>query len=206
VARRDSVFAPLISFALIAGLVALITWLRWHSNQSQTPLAGGWEKLDGCRLVDDRANDGDSFRVSHGSKTFTVRLYFVDCPEKEWRRDNEDRLRDQSKYFGLPDLQRTVEIGLSAREFTLHRLRKPFTVVTKWEHVFDSMRVYGFVLASPDDTAPPDLAAALVDRGLARIHTKGSSFPGGGSERETLAQLRERERAARSGEAGAWRR
>ncbi len=42
-----------------------------------------WHKLEGCRLIPNQWNDGDSFHVLHEGNEFIFRLYFVDAPEAE---------------------------------------------------------------------------------------------------------------------------
>lgn len=162
--------------------------------------AGKWERLDGCTLVDDRNNDGDSFVLRHGGEDFTFRLYFADCPEKRRHQFNGDRIAQQGRYFGNLSEGATIATGEEARDFALEILRNsPVTVETRWEEVFDSERHYAFVTAGGTD-----LAEALVSRGLARIHTKGASRPGGPSERDQKKRLHELGSMARAKRLGAW--
>jgi hypothetical protein len=43
--------------------------------------AADLQMFSNARLVNNPANDGDSFLVEANGKSFRVRLYFVDCPE-----------------------------------------------------------------------------------------------------------------------------
>ena len=73
-----------------------------------------------------------------------------------------------------------------------------FRVLTRWESVFDSGRYYAFIT-----TEQGDLADLLVERGLARIHTKGNSRPGGATfaqERNRLLGIKRKARKAKVGE------
>lgn len=45
-----------------------------------------WQKLEGCQLIQNEWNDGDSFHVRTAEGTeFIFRLYFVDTPETDSR-------------------------------------------------------------------------------------------------------------------------
>ena len=161
---------------------------------------GAWEELQGCTLVEDRGNDGDSFIVRHDGTDRTLRLYFADCPEKYRHQFNKDRIADQGRYFGgLTEIE-TIGIGEDARDFSLDLLRSaPFIVVTRWERVFDSERFYAFVTVKQGE-----LIELLVSKGLARLHTKGGDRPGGSSLASAHQRLAGIERAAKAGTAGAW--
>src|SRR3990172_8808484 len=64
------------------------------------------------RLINDPANDGDSFLVEANGKSFHVRLYFVDCPETLIAFTGDaQRVREQTRYFGLSDAKRTIHSG-----------------------------------------------------------------------------------------------
>ena len=60
-------------------LVAVVT--GFHAPDGVAAKAKKWEKLSACHYVEDKNNDGDSFRVKCGEKDFVLRLYFVDAPE-----------------------------------------------------------------------------------------------------------------------------
>lgn len=154
-----------------------------------TSSRAGYEKLSGARYVENRGNDGDSFRVRHGHREFELRLYFVDCPEKYLNHrypEQQARVKDQGKDLGL-SVEATVALGLEARDFVRNLLAgKEFTIYTKWEHVYDSERVYGFVeLPDPDRPGKTsDLCEILMRRGLGRVHTKGADLPDGRNARD----------------------
>jgi endonuclease YncB( thermonuclease family) len=192
-------------------LLAAIAWslaLRWQEFRSQTTstLRGGWERLDGCVLINNPANDGDSFQVSHRGRLLVVRLYFVDVPEKNLRRDNVTRLNDQARYFGLPDASAAAAVGQAGAEFSLAELSKgPFSIITRHEKVYDSQRIYAQVLtASKQGGAMENLAKKLVREGFARIHTKGESIPNDKSESEFKRELKSLEEVARRQRRNGW--
>ncbi|MFH1620113.1 MAG: hypothetical protein ABIG11_09470, partial [bacterium] len=68
------------------------------------------------KLMDDPANDGDSFLVEADGKSFRVRLYFVDCPETVISFNSDaQRVREQTRYFGLSVATRTIHFGNEAK-------------------------------------------------------------------------------------------
>lgn len=182
-------------------------------NDSAVPeKSGKYDRLEGCRLVEDRRNDGDSFLVRYGSHTFHLRLYFVDCPEKYLsdRYENQRRrVADQARELGGITLMDAVEVGKMARDFTARLLRdQTFTVYTYWEQVYDGDRYYGFV-ELPESAE--FLGNALIREGLARIHTKGPGSksnpiptPKGDSFHHHRDLLQNLERQARNARHGAW--
>ncbi|MCP5550104.1 MAG: hypothetical protein H7A53_04340 [Akkermansiaceae bacterium] len=176
------------------------------SVEVKTTKVNGYEKLEGCRLVDHRNNDGDSFFVRHGAREFELRLYFVDSAEKylsDRYEDQRRRVAEQARDFGGIGIDQTVELGQMAKAHTLHLLEgKPFTVFTKWERVYDGERYYGFVQLP--GAGGEFLSEDLVENGLVRIHTKGESTPEGQSYRQYRDHLEAMERAAKAAKRGAW--
>ncbi|MBB5040213.1 thermonuclease family protein [Prosthecobacter dejongeii] len=162
-----------------------------------------FEVMYDARLIEDRNNDGDSFKMTYRGKVHEWRLYFADCAEKRRHAYNGDRLREQGQYFGGLSEARTVALGQQAQAFTQQWLEeRSFTVYTKWQGVFDSGRHYAFVVF-PDGE---DLSAKLVREGLARIHTTGTTLPGGRSAAEYGRYLRALEAEARAAGRGGWAR
>lgn len=167
-------------------------------SSRRTP-AGGWEKLENCTLMEDRGNDGDSFILRHDGQSHTIRLYFADCPEKYLSNLNAERVSQQASHFRTTS-DAAVATGLEAKEFSLALLRTgPVTMETRWEEVYDSGRYYAFVRVGGKD-----LAELLISKGLARVHTKGASRPGGTSERSQREALLNMEQSARARRLGAW--
>ena len=64
-----------------------------------THAANPWQILEGCQLIESTINDGDSFRVHWNGGDLTVRIYFADTPESDYR--FMDRTRAQAAYFGI---------------------------------------------------------------------------------------------------------
>jgi endonuclease YncB( thermonuclease family) len=195
---------------VIAGAIALAQWKGWlprdghavGTEHSSLRKIGAWEELRGCTLAEDRANDGDSFEVRHGGQRHVMRLYFVDCPEKTRHQYNGPRIAEQGRYFGGLTEEETVGIGERARDFSLELLGSgAFTILTRWEKVFDSERCYAFVAVPRGD-----LGELLVAEGLARIFTKGENRPGGEPAAAAKKRLQHLEVQAKSAGRGAWRR
>lgn len=161
---------------------------------------GEWEVLEGCRMVTDSNNDGDSFKVKHRDEIFIIRLYFVDCPET-----NEaymDRVRDQARYFSIPESD-VIAAGRLATLETQKFLRGQFTVITQRADARGDEDPRIFALVKKNDTM---LSSYLVSKGLARIYgmpTKGK-WPGGVQPRTHLSRLKQHERDAQRSMAGIW--
>jgi len=165
---------------------------------------GGYDVIAGCRLVDHRNNDGDSFLVRLGTgEEVVVRLYFVDAPESRRHQYNGKRIGHQARYFGISDAD-SVELGVMAKKFVLHELdQNTFTVYTQWQEVYDSGRYYAFVKLNLDGEQRW-LHEVLIDRGLARIYTEGATMPDGESASASKRALKEREKRARKEQLGGW--
>lgn len=146
-----------------------------------------------CQLIDETWADGDSFHVRFpevvgGSRDYVVRLYFVDCPESVVRFGSDaDRLREQSRYFGVKDPLQTMAVGKEAKTFVKSALSKPFTVWTRFANARGRAakpRVYAIVIASDGRS----LDEALIQNGLARNKGVRTGLPDG----TTIEQHRER--------------
>lgn len=170
------------------------------SNLSAQP----WEKLTGLRLAANQPGDADSFFVTDGTQTRHLRLYLVDAPET----DASDptmarRLREQTRYFGLPDAQTTLRHGRAAREQIAVWLEKPFTAHTTGAAGLgrsSEPRVYAYVVTADGR----DLGELLVEHGLARAHGVGRARWDGVAQAEQRAHLADLELAAALGRKGVW--
>jgi len=173
---------------------------------------GGFEKMENCRVIDHRWNDGDSFYVDNGFEKLHYRLYFVDTPEsayKEYRdgNNNGSRLDDQGDYFGGLSRDYTAKVGQLAKKYVMQKLtKKPFTILTKGEPVTnrsDEQRIHGFVIIEHEGE-PTYLHELLVAKGLVRIKTRGTGLPGGRSFYKQRDHLRLMEKEAKKAKVGAW--
>jgi len=180
------------------------------SSGSKPEHTGNYDTYRNCTLVSDRGNDGDSFRVKFpdGRKEI-VRLYFVDCPESAFKtygggENNHQRISEQAAGMGRISPGQAVEIGKKAKEFALTHLSKaPFTVHTEWDSPFNDKRYHAFIDLSYNGNTR-FLHELLVEKGYARIHTKGARLPDGTSERNQEDHLYKLQKTAKATKAGAW--
>lgn len=162
------------------------------------------ERLDGAVLVKSRGNDGDSFRISHGGKELTIRLYYVDCPEvNASSKADAARVREQTRHFGLEGHDRTVHFGREAAAFVQRRLNRPFTVHTAYAMAMGRSRggrSYAFVTTASGE----DLAYLLVKNGYARVHGVARMLPNGTPSKTAAVRLSDLELAAVLDHRGIW--
>lgn len=159
-----------------------------------------WRTKEGCTLVENPANDGDSFHVRIGRRTYIIRLLWVDAPETDNR--YPDRVAEQAAYFGISP-EAAMRIGKEAQRFSLDFLRRqPFTVYTQFADArgaSEKDRDYGII-----KSGPVYLMEALVSNGLARIHGIQVMPPDGPSESVMRMRLRTLEAEAKRMRRGAW--
>ena len=161
-------------------------------------------RLDGARMVPWRGNDGDSFRIAHADRELTVRLYYVDCPEATAASATDARrVREQTRYFGLPAYDRTLHFAREAAAFTAGKLQRPFTVHTACASApgrAKERRYYAFVTTH----AGEDLAYLLVKHGYARAHGMKRQLPNGTPGKEAAVHLSDVELVAALARRGIW--
>ena len=181
----------------------LLAWVLLVSHA--TVLAQSWERLDECEFFEGSHSDGDSVEVRRGGRHYIFRLYFVDCVEKNPA--SRARRAAQARYFGLNGSETTaLRAAYLARNFTTNRLRKPFTIYTRWQAVDPEGKnpaMRAFVVTADGK----DLSTLLVNEGLAIIrhgNTAVSDHPEGRSSREIATDLMKAEVAARAQKRGAW--
>jgi competence ComEA-like helix-hairpin-helix protein len=166
--------------------------------------AADLQMFSNAKLINNPANDGDSFLVEANGKSFRVRLYFVDCPETSISSESDARrVREQTRYFGLSRAARTIHFGNEAKIFVERILAKPFTVHTAFASALGRSakgRVYGFITTTVGD----DLASLLVKNGLARTHGIGRKTPNSIPRNEMIERLRDLETSAMLKHIGIW--
>lgn len=183
--------------ALVRSRAAASSGDRGESIGKKVGEENGWTTLEGCTLLRQSANDGDSFHVRHGGQEYIFRLYYVDAAETSML--FPDRVEDQARYFrvGEPD---ALRLGHEAKKFSERILGSAaFTVVTKWEDARGNSQLPRFyALVS---TPQGDLDELLVAEGLARRY--GMPVGGGwGSRKDAI--LKRLETEARHDRVGAW--
>jgi competence protein ComEA len=187
---------------LIAALVCATALVR-----ADKPL----EEFHKCELVPAEWADGDSFPVRlPDGREITARLYGVDCIELHVKTENvARRLRDQKRYFGiaLEDASKSSTLardyGRHAADFTIKTLSKPFTIHTAntdARGAESSNRIYVFIKTHDGN----DLAALLVEAGLARAFGVTRETPAKFSASDYRDQLRDAELVAASAGRGIW--
>ncbi|MBL8521369.1 MAG: thermonuclease family protein [Betaproteobacteria bacterium] len=157
------------------------------------------EKLTACAYVEDKYNDGDSFRVKCGDKDFVARLYFIDAPETTLV--EAERVRKQSQHFGI-SLDDTLAVGTKATNFTRETLKQPFELWTSWSPSGGRTvvpRYNAFVNAQGKS-----LIELLVSNGLARVYGNVTRLPDGQKSTAYKTKLVELESEARQKKLGAW--
>lgn len=164
------------------------------ARAAKPAVVGGYEEIKGCRWVDHRQNDGDSFRLKlPDGRVEQFRLYFADAPESAFRqygggRNNHERIHDQARDMGVTD-PRVVEIGKEAKKRVEAMFEgREITLFTEWDDPFGDRRFHAFV-ETPDGGW---LHEWLIREGLARVHTKGAMLPDGtpeGRQRRNLEKL-----------------
>jgi competence protein ComEA len=162
------------------------------------------QRLEGVTLVKTDFNDGDSFQILHQGEKQIIRLYYVDCPEaRATAKADADRVREQTRYFGLSEADRIFFYGKEAAAFTKEQLGRPFTVYTSYADArgrSEAGRVYGFVTTADGK----DLATLLIQNGLARSYGVRRELPDGTHRDEATAQLDDQETVAMLKRKGIW--
>jgi competence protein ComEA len=158
-----------------------------------------WVTLSDCRYVPNDSNDGDSFHVRCGKKSYLFRLYFVDAPETS--SEFAERVNEQAQYFGMT-LPQLLQVGEAAKTFVQQKLSHPFMVRTCKQDALGRSkmeRFYAFV-----EVDHHDLGEELVANGLARLHGTESHPPGLTTAEAEWGKLEQFERTARTQKVGAW--
>ena len=167
-------------------------------------LAADLRCFENRQVVDDHSNDGDSFCVIVDGEQYKLRLYFVDCPETSAdSKVDAQRVREQTRYFGLSNAVDIIRSGREAKKFTEDLLSLPFTIYTVFATApgrSKKRRIYAFIMTSSGN----DLSSLLVANGYARAHGIGRQTPGGVSLDETRARLSDLEMSAMMKRNGIW--
>jgi competence ComEA-like helix-hairpin-helix protein len=179
---------------------------------SQNPLIasspGALETYSAVMQKNQQWADGDSFLVTlddHGKKRVeTIRLYYVDCPETAANDDSgKRRVRSQYRYFGLEKGIDAILVGRQAKKRVEALLAKRFVVHSSGARAMGRSkkpRIYGMVTLSDGR----DLAAVLVEEGLARVYGVKKTRPNGTKSGEYELYLKDLELGAAVKKKGAW--
>jgi endonuclease YncB( thermonuclease family) len=137
-----------------------------------------YQVITNCRLVEDPANDGDTFRVHTPQDAFQFRLYWVETVPLNG--GSPDVIREFMDHFELKTEDRLRELAAEARDFTVNTLRSVhFRLFTKWEKdATGAVLCFAYVMDS--SAASPqllNLAELLVQNGLAIIRPATIPLP-----------------------------
>lgn len=194
--RRRADATGLVSRSALGGLLALLLALP----ATEALAAKKWRTKEGCTLIENEANDGDSFHVRVNKRHYIFRLLWVDTPESDNR--FPDRVAEQAAYFGISS-EDAIQVGKEAVKFSSAFLAKqPFTVYTQFDDAMgasDKDRDYGVIKSG--DTY---LMEALVENGLARIFGHQELPDDGPSVNTMRMRLKGLEAEARKNKRGAW--
>ncbi len=173
---------------------------HWWIAVETACAAKKWRTKEGCALVENAANDGDSFHVRVNRRIYIFRLLWVDAPETDNR--FPDRVAEQAAYFGISP-EDALKAGRAAVEFSGDFLRRaPFTVFTQFDDAMGSSeKDRDYAVIKSGDTY---LMEALVQNGLARIHGLQELPPDAPSVNAMRMRLKGLENEAKRSRRGAW--
>ena len=159
-----------------------------------------WSRLEGCRYVTHKYNDGDSFLVQCGREKFFARFYFVDAPEAY--ANVASQIQEQYEYFGVT-MDEATRAGAKARDRVQSTLTtRPFVIHTRRANAqgrSENTRFYSLV-----EVDGRYLHEALLSEGLARNKGVRVTLPTGHKGREYAAALQQLEDRARLERRGLW--
>ncbi len=138
-----------------------------------------YQILPNCKLEDDPANDGDTFKVSTPRGSFLFRLYWVQTVQLNG--GTPEAAREAMDHFGLKTEDQLRELAVEARDFTLNTLRAVhFRIITRWEKDPSDGAFQCFAYASdgaPSKPALQNMAFLLVQNGLAIVRPCNRPLP-----------------------------
>ncbi len=159
--------------------------------------AGDLQVFKDGRLMNNPANDGDSFYVYSNGKNLHIRLYYVDCPEILANlKNNSAKIKEETTYFGFEYSSATLRLAKEAKMFVKDVLTEPFIIHTVFEKAPGGKSLMGRVYAFITTSDGSDLGYLLIKNGYARVSGKGRKTPGGISQEKMLETLREAEKSA----------
>lgn len=159
-----------------------------------------WSRLEGCRYLAHKNNDGDSFLVQCGSDKFFARFYFIDTPEAY--ANVAAQIQEQYEYFGVT-MDEATRAGAKARDRVRSLLTtRPFVIHTRKASAQGrsaNTRYYSLV-----EVDGRYLHEALLSEGLARNKGVRVMLPTGQKGKDYAAALQRLEDRARLERRGLW--
>lgn len=181
-------------------MIALAVVLATSVQAAEKKVPAKWVTLPNCRFMTEETRDGDSFHVlTSDRRQFIFRLYFVDAPESD--ASIKERVREQAEYFGVSE-DEVLKAGEAAKKFTAEWLKKPFTVVTRWQNAQGRSRLPRYY--AQIDLSGRDLGEALVSSGWGRAKGTVAILPDGKPAKEHMAKLKQLETDAKTKRLGLW--
>lgn len=169
------------------------------------PVEPNFVAFPGAQFVESEGNEPDAFRVRIGTEENVFVLYFVDALEASWM--HPQLVADQAKWFGKLPGKAIVEGGVVAMNYVAGMLKsKPFTVLTRWEHIQNSNRYYALISVEAEPGKRTYLSDLLMRKGYARVEGVTTFLPSDDrrSKEDYLFELRELSKQARLQKQGIW--
>ena len=146
-----------------------------------------------------------SLRDETREASYLVSLYFVESPPLTAEEEDAPALARISRYFGDVPLEKLLEMGQAAKDFTLRQLStRPFKLATLYRQTPDREGIYGFILLRAEDGTEEYLAELLVAEGLASISVQGNYLPYGERAEDFRQHLVNLEKKAKEEKRGIW--
>lgn len=164
--------------------------------------------LTNCKLKPDVSNDGDSFSVLTRSGEYRFSLYFIDAPDINFGTLQD--MKNHSAYFGNLSEENLRTVSRDAQQYVAKLLQnRKFDVVTRWERAPEEspnreVTCRAFICFRDDEGRVVNLAALLVEQGLATICATNETLPDGTAADNYITKLQKVEEVAYNQHRGAW--
>lgn len=146
-----------------------------------------------------------SLRDEAREASYLVSLYFVECPPLTADEEDAPALARISRYFGDVPLEKLLEMGQAAKDFTLRQLStRPFKLATLFRQTPNREGIFGFIILRAEDGSEEYLAELLIAEGLASISVQGNYLPYGERAEDFREHLVNLERKAKEEKRGIW--
>jgi hypothetical protein len=146
-----------------------------------------------------------SLRDEAREASYLVSLYFVESPPLTADEEDAPALARISRYFGDVPLEKLLEMGQAAKDFTLRQLStRPFKLATLYRQTPNREGIYGFIMLRAEDGTEEYLSELLVAEGLASISVQGNYLPYGERADDFRQHLVNLEKIAKEEKRGIW--
>ncbi|MFM7182786.1 MAG: thermonuclease family protein [Verrucomicrobiales bacterium] len=146
-----------------------------------------------------------SLRDEKKEASYLVSQYFVECPPLTADEADKAALARIARYFGDVPLEKLLEMGQAAKDFTLRQLStRPFKLATLFRQTPDRQGIYGFIILRAEDGTEEHLSELLVAEGLGSITVQGNYLPYGERAEDFRKHLVNLEKKAKEEKRGIW--